>query len=63
MNPDAFAALLCDWCLEVSPGQQILLVSTTPNSIVLDIDTEENRLFFHQVEPAPVPRLVRRLEV
>src|SRR5512142_1108589 len=24
-NPDAFAALLCDWCLEVGPGQQVLV--------------------------------------
>jgi aminopeptidase len=24
-----FAALLCDWCLEVQPGQQVLLVTTT----------------------------------
>jgi aminopeptidase len=28
-DPDAFAALLCDWCLEVEPDQQVLLVSTT----------------------------------
>jgi aminopeptidase len=28
-DPDAFAALLCDWCLEVSAGQQILINSTT----------------------------------
>ncbi|HUO74652.1 MAG TPA: aminopeptidase [Solirubrobacteraceae bacterium] len=24
-DPDAFAALLCDWCLEVKPGQQVLV--------------------------------------
>jgi multisubunit Na+/H+ antiporter MnhE subunit len=41
----------------------ILFVSTTPNSIVLDIDSQANRLFYHQVEPAPVPQLVRRLEM
>lgn len=41
----------------------ILFVSTTPNSIVLDIDMEQNRLFYHQAEPAPVPELLRRLEV
>ncbi len=29
MNPDAFAGLLCDWCLEVAPGQQILVHTTT----------------------------------
>ena len=28
-NPDVFAALLCDWCLAVSPGQQIQVSSTT----------------------------------
>jgi aminopeptidase len=27
-DPDAFAALLCDWCLEVRAGQQLLIVST-----------------------------------
>jgi len=27
--PDAFAALLCDWCLEVSPGQQVLVLTST----------------------------------
>ena len=29
MNPDAFAALLCDYCLEVRRGQQVLAQSTT----------------------------------
>jgi aminopeptidase len=28
-EPDAFAALVCDWCLEVQPGQQVLVASTT----------------------------------
>ncbi len=28
-NPDAFAALLCDWCLEAQPGQQVMVVTTT----------------------------------
>jgi aminopeptidase len=28
-DPAAFAALLCDWCLEVAPGQQVIVVSTT----------------------------------
>jgi aminopeptidase len=28
-DPDAFAELLCDWCLEVTPGQQVLVSSTT----------------------------------
>lgn len=29
IDPDAFAALLCDWCLEPAGGEQILLASTT----------------------------------
>ncbi len=29
IDPDAFAALLCDWCLEVRDAQQILVSSTT----------------------------------
>jgi aminopeptidase len=28
-DPNAFARLLCDWCLDVSPGQQVLVSSTT----------------------------------
>jgi aminopeptidase len=28
-DPDAFAALLCDWCLEAQPEQQVLIRSTT----------------------------------
>ena len=28
-DPDAFAALICDWCLEVAPGQRVLVDSTT----------------------------------
>lgn len=35
MNPDAFASLLCDWCLEVAPGQQVLIVTTTlPEALI-----------------------------
>jgi aminopeptidase len=29
IDPEAFAALLCDWCLEVRERQQVLVVSTT----------------------------------
>jgi aminopeptidase len=29
IDPDAFAALLCEWCLEVEAGQQVLVSSTT----------------------------------
>jgi aminopeptidase len=28
-DPEAFAALLCDWCLEVAPGDRVLVDSTT----------------------------------
>ena len=29
IDPDAFAVLLADWCLDVQPGQQILISTTT----------------------------------
>jgi aminopeptidase len=29
IDAEAFAALLCDWCLEVEHGRQILIRSTT----------------------------------
>ncbi len=29
IDPDGFAALLCDWCLDVQPGQQVMVVSST----------------------------------
>jgi aminopeptidase len=29
IDPDAFAQLLCAWCLEVQPRQQVLIASTT----------------------------------
>jgi aminopeptidase len=28
-DPDRFAALVCDWCLEVAPGQQVIVSTTT----------------------------------
>src|SRR5881227_4344211 len=33
-DPDAFAALLCDWCVEAAEGDQVL-VSVTPQSLEL----------------------------
>ena len=36
IDPERFAALLCDWCLEVAPGQQILIGSTTLAVELLD---------------------------
>jgi aminopeptidase len=29
IDPEALAALLCDWCLEPAPGEQVLVASTT----------------------------------
>jgi aminopeptidase len=29
IDSDAFAALLCDWCLEVRPGHQVMVVAAT----------------------------------
>ncbi len=29
IDPDAFADLLCDWCLEVQPGHQVMVVAGT----------------------------------
>ena len=28
-DPDAFAALICDWCLEVQSGQRVVVASST----------------------------------
>ena len=36
VEPDRFAALLCDWCLEVAPGDQILVTSTRLAEPLLD---------------------------
>lgn len=36
IDPARFAALLCDWCLEVAPGQQILVSSTSLAEPLLD---------------------------
>ena len=36
IDVDAFAALLCDWCLEVAPGQQVMIGSTALAQPLLD---------------------------
>jgi aminopeptidase len=36
IDPRRFAALLCDWCLEVAPGQQVLVSSTSLAEPLLD---------------------------
>ncbi len=40
----------------------VLFVSTSPNSVVVDVDRQKGEMFFHQLEPAPVPELLRKLE-
>src|SRR5262249_13666671 len=30
-DPEAFAALLCDWCLEAHEGDQVLVAATVPS--------------------------------
>jgi aminopeptidase len=40
VKADAFAALLCDWCLEVQPGQQVAVGTTT---LAVDAATAINR--------------------
>ena len=36
IDPETFASLLCDWCLEVAPGQQVAISSTTLAQPLLD---------------------------
>jgi aminopeptidase len=36
IDPTRFAGLLCDWCLEVAPGQQVLVSSTSLAQPLLD---------------------------
>jgi aminopeptidase len=36
IDPRRFAALLCDWCLEVAPGQSVLVSSTSLAEPLLD---------------------------
>jgi hypothetical protein len=40
----------------------ILYLSTSPNSVVIDIDREQANMLVHQLEPAAIPKLVRNLE-
>lgn len=37
-------------------------MSVSPNSVVVDIDTERNVMMFHQVKQAAVPAMIRKLE-
>lgn len=37
-------------------------MSLSPNSVVVDIDTERDVMMFHQVKRAPVPSIIRKLE-
>jgi aminopeptidase len=36
VDPAAFAALVCDWCLEVAPGEQVMVASTTAAEPLLE---------------------------
>ena len=38
------------------------IMSLSPNSVVVDIDTERDLMMFHQVKQAPVPLIIRKLE-
>ncbi len=40
----------------------ILYVSASPNSVIIDIDREKANLLIHQLEAAPIPKVVRELE-
>ncbi|HZQ56198.1 MAG TPA: hypothetical protein VFB14_28670 [Bryobacteraceae bacterium] len=40
----------------------VLLLTTPPNSVIIDIDTERNLVMFHQVKKTSVPEIVRELE-
>ncbi len=39
-----------------------VFMSVSPNAVVVDIDTEQDVMMFHQVKKAPVPTIVRKLE-
>lgn len=40
----------------------LLFVSTSPNSIVLDVDRERGTLLLHYLVPARVPEIIRKLQ-
>jgi aminopeptidase len=63
-DPGAFAALLCDWCLEVAPGDRVLVESTTlaePLAIALHRAVLERDAwpFLHLAPPAAAGDLYR----
>lgn len=39
-----------------------VFMSVSPNSVVVDIDTKQDFIMFHQVKASPIPRFVRKLE-
>ena len=39
-----------------------MFMSLSPNSVVVDIDTEREVMMFHQVKQTPVPVMIRKLE-
>ena len=39
-----------------------LFITTTPNSVVVDIDVPASRLLLHELVAAPLPKIVRKLQ-
>lgn len=39
-----------------------LFISTTPNSVVLEIDRQDSKMLFHRLEPGDFPEFLLRLE-
>lgn len=39
-----------------------VFMSLPPNSVIVDIDINDNVMMFHQVKKSPVPTVVRKLE-
>ena len=40
----------------------VTFMSLPPNSVMVEIDTNERRMTFHQIYRAPVPTMIRKLE-
>ncbi len=58
----AFQAVGDDCCATAQRALAVLYVSTTPNTVVLDIDRQKAEMLFHVMEPEPLPGLVRTLQ-
>ncbi len=40
----------------------IFFLTTTPNSIVIDVDRPNSRLLLHELVSAPLPKFVKKLQ-